>query len=122
MAQAVDLCRTAAQSRYEKALPWHQSLFVIREQVCLAILVDAEQANELGGSVRKGEQSTVIVFWKIDQKEGERTTPETKKPSAGFFCAITAFSISNNATCRKPGSTNCRRSRRTSTIRSTQLN
>ncbi len=27
-----------------------------------------KQANELGGSVRKGEQSTVIVFWKIDQK------------------------------------------------------
>ena len=30
-----------------------------------------KQANELGGSVRKGEQSTVIVFWKVDQKEGE---------------------------------------------------
>ena len=42
VAQAVDLCRTAAQSRYEKALSWHQPLFVIREQVCLAILVDAE--------------------------------------------------------------------------------
>ena len=30
-----------------------------------------KQANELGGSVRKGEQSTVIVFWKINQNEGE---------------------------------------------------
>src|SRR5271156_5775129 len=30
-----------------------------------------KQANELGGSVRKGEQSTAIVFWKIDQKEGD---------------------------------------------------
>jgi antirestriction protein ArdC len=28
-----------------------------------------KQANELGGSVRRGEQSTLIVFWKIDQKE-----------------------------------------------------
>jgi antirestriction protein ArdC len=27
-----------------------------------------KQANELGGSVRRGEQSTVIVFWKVDQK------------------------------------------------------
>jgi antirestriction protein ArdC len=29
-----------------------------------------KQANELGGSVRWGEQSTLIIFWKIDQKEG----------------------------------------------------
>jgi antirestriction protein ArdC len=29
-----------------------------------------KQANELGGSVRRGEQSTLIIFWKIDQKEG----------------------------------------------------
>jgi antirestriction protein ArdC len=28
-----------------------------------------KQANELGGSIRRGEQSTLIVFWKIDQKE-----------------------------------------------------
>src|ERR1700678_1930637 len=31
-----------------------------------------KQANELGGSVRKGEQSTAIVFWKVDQKEDEK--------------------------------------------------
>jgi antirestriction protein ArdC len=24
------------------------------------------QANELGGHVRKGEESTVVVFWKVD--------------------------------------------------------
>ena len=30
-----------------------------------------KQANELGGSVRKGEQSTVIVFGKINQNKGE---------------------------------------------------
>ena len=28
-----------------------------------------KQANELGGSVRRGEQTTLIVFWKIDQKQ-----------------------------------------------------
>jgi antirestriction protein ArdC len=26
-----------------------------------------KQANQLGGLVRKGEQSTMIVFWKVDQ-------------------------------------------------------
>jgi len=30
------------------------------------------QANELGGSVRKAEQSTLIVFWKIHQKEEQQ--------------------------------------------------
>jgi antirestriction protein ArdC len=30
------------------------------------------QANELGGSVRKGEQSTLIVFWKVDQREDQQ--------------------------------------------------
>jgi antirestriction protein ArdC len=29
-----------------------------------------KQANELGGSVRRSEQSTVVIFWKIGQKEG----------------------------------------------------
>ncbi len=29
------------------------------------------QANELGGSIRRGEQSTIIVFWKVDDaKQG----------------------------------------------------
>src|SRR6266851_2543963 len=30
------------------------------------------QANELGGHVRKGEESTIVVFWKV---EGARTIP-----------------------------------------------
>jgi antirestriction protein ArdC len=36
-----------------------------------------KQANELGGSVRKGEQSTLIVFWKIDQKTTGQTQSVT---------------------------------------------
>lgn len=36
-----------------------------------------KQANELGGGVRKGEQSTVIVFWKIDQKTTGQKQSET---------------------------------------------
>src|SRR5229473_2228202 len=26
-----------------------------------------KQANELGGSVRKGEQSQIVVFWRVDE-------------------------------------------------------
>src|SRR5271170_1708074 len=37
------------------------------------------QANELGGSVRKGEQSTAVVFWKIDQKEVETDEPDDEE-------------------------------------------
>ena len=32
------------------------------------------QANELGGSVRRGEQSTIIVFWKVDERPDEEAT------------------------------------------------
>jgi antirestriction protein ArdC len=30
------------------------------------------QANELGGHVRKGEESTVVVFWKVDDAKQSR--------------------------------------------------
>jgi antirestriction protein ArdC len=37
-----------------------------------------KQANELGGSVRKGERSQIVVFWKVDQiaKAETETDPE----------------------------------------------
>ena len=37
-----------------------------------------KQANELGGSVRKGEHSQIVVFWKVDQiaKAETETDPE----------------------------------------------
>lgn len=35
-----------------------------------------KQAKELGGQVRKGETSTLVVFWKIDKKTDEQTKEE----------------------------------------------
>jgi antirestriction protein ArdC len=29
------------------------------------------QANDLGGNIRKGEESTIIVFWKVEDRRGE---------------------------------------------------
>jgi len=44
------------------------------------------QANELGGHIRKGEESTAIVFWKIEDAkaipehlEAEETNPKTRR-------------------------------------------
>jgi antirestriction protein ArdC len=34
--------------------------------VAQAVDLNRRQANELGGHVRKGEESTAVVFWKID--------------------------------------------------------
>ena len=34
------------------------------------------QANELGGHVRKGEESTIVIFWKVD--DAGETTEDTK--------------------------------------------
>ena len=80
------------------------------------------QANELGGHISKGEESTAVVFWKIDDvKQGAEglDNGETGENRVGDSCfAFTGFGMSNNASFHKPCSTNCRRSRRTSTIRS----
>ena len=38
------------------------------------------QANELGGHVGKGEESTIVVFWKVDDlKEKAEDQPERRQ-------------------------------------------
>jgi antirestriction protein ArdC len=41
-----------------------------------------KQANELGGSVRKGEHSHIVVFWKVDQIADAETETDPKKDEA----------------------------------------
>jgi antirestriction protein ArdC len=63
------------------------------------------QANELGGHVRKGEESTAVVFWKIDDvkqgAEGLDNKETGGKRTVGSYFASTEFGISNNASFRK---------------------
>jgi antirestriction protein ArdC len=59
-----------------------------------------EQANELGGSVRKGEQSTVIVFWKIDEKEGEEREPGDEETQRRFL--LRYYRVFNAEQCDLP--------------------
>ena len=42
-----------------------------------------KQANELGGSVRKGERSQIVVFWKVDQIAKAETETDPEKDTAG---------------------------------------
>jgi antirestriction protein ArdC len=35
-----------------------------------------KQANELGGTVRRGEHSQIVVFWKVDAIAGAETQTE----------------------------------------------
>ena len=81
------------------------------------------QANELGGHVRKGEESTIVVFWKVEDAEAEQRRPRHRGDRREEAPAVPSqilsrCSISNNANCRKRSSTSCRRLKRTSTIRS----
>ncbi len=41
-----------------------------------------KQANELGGSVRKGEHSQIVVFWKADQIPNTETESDTENDEA----------------------------------------
>ncbi len=75
------------------------------------------QANELAGHVRKGEESTVVVFWKVDevQNAGKLDDEETdEKTRRRFVLDIIVYGIWNNANFRKRCSTSFRRSKRTS--------
>jgi hypothetical protein len=81
------------------------------------------QANELGGHVRKAEESMVVVFWKVDDAKQstealDNEETDGKRRAAGSCSDIIACSTSNNANCRKQSSINFRRLRRTSTIQS----
>jgi antirestriction protein ArdC len=38
------------------------------------------QANQLGGSIRKGEESTIVTFWKIDDAKPEETEDLDAEP------------------------------------------
>jgi antirestriction protein ArdC len=68
-----------------KNLPRYQLFSLNREQVYLAIWLTFKQANELGGSVRGGAQSTLIVFWKIDQKEESVQEPGDQETHRRFL-------------------------------------
>jgi antirestriction protein ArdC len=50
-----------------------------------ALLLPDRQANELGGSVRKGEHSQIVVFWKVDQiaNAGTETGAESDETDEG---------------------------------------
>ena len=80
------------------------------------------QANELGGHVRKGEESTIVVFWKVEDAKQSTEDLDNERPTgrrAGDSC-----SLLSRVQCRtmrasaRQCSTSFRRSRRTSTIRS----
>ena len=81
-----------------------------------------KQANELGGSVRKGEHSQIVVFWKVDQiPDGDSETDaeehEADEKSRRRF-VLRYYRLFNLEQCefRKQCSISCRRSRRISTI------
>src|ERR1700692_2051672 len=38
------------------------------------------QANELGGHVRKGEESTIVVFWKVENSKESTEDLDTAEP------------------------------------------
>jgi antirestriction protein ArdC len=75
MAQAVAEHRRAAQPRLEETLSRDQRLVAHGASPYWATI---RQINELGGSVRKGEKATPVVFWRIyvDGAEVKAGEPE----------------------------------------------
>ena len=56
------------------------------------------QWSELGGQVRKGERSTMIVFWKFFETNKEtEESPEEPKENVGSRCMARAYHVFNAA-------------------------
>lgn len=51
------------------------------------------QAKELGGSVRKGERSTPVVFWKWIEKDETSSTGEVRKVSVPLLRYYNVFNV-----------------------------
>jgi antirestriction protein ArdC len=61
------------------------------------------QANELGGQVRKGEESTIVVFWKTDEKtESENTGAEGTAQKARRRFLLRYYRVFNLEQCELP--------------------
>ncbi len=62
------------------------------------------QANELGGHVRKGEESTIVVFWKVEDSNGkaeELDTEESKEKTRRRFL-LRYYRVFNLEQCELP--------------------
>ena len=104
MAQAVDLNRTAAESCQQEALSRSKSFSALGLEVRFTFWLTFRQANELGGHVRKGEESTVVVFWKVDdakQGTGERDNEETDGKTRRRFL-LRYYRVFNLEQCELP--------------------
>ena len=64
------------------------------------------QANQLGGHIRKGEESTVVVFWKVDDTkqstEDHDTEPEPDGKARRRFTAPAHYRVWNLEQCELP--------------------
>src|SRR5579875_236730 len=63
------------------------------------------QANELGGSIRKGEESTIVTFWKVDdakQHETEELDAEPKDEKNRRRFVLSLYRVWNLEQCILP--------------------
>src|ERR1700732_3611952 len=62
------------------------------------------QANELGGHVRKGEQSTIVVFWKVDDagETTENANNEQPDEKSGRRFLLRYYRVFNLEQCELP--------------------
>src|SRR5262245_63374438 len=65
----MDINRIAAQSREQETVSRINHFLLSASKYVSPFWLTMRQANELGGLVRKGEESTIVVFWKVDQVE-----------------------------------------------------
>jgi antirestriction protein ArdC len=60
------------------------------------------QANELGGRVRRGELSTIIVFWKVDERPDQEATDAANEKGTRRRFLLRYYRVFNVEQCELP--------------------
>ena len=85
MVQALDFYQITAQSRSRK----HVNVFLLSASKYVSQLwLTLRHANELRGQVRKGEESSIVTFWKVEDAKQRSTSTlrNRKRKRPGDFC------------------------------------
>ena len=104
MAQAVDLDWIAAQSGIEKPYNGINYFLLSASKYVSPFWLTYRQATELGGHVRKGEESTIVVFWKVEdlKQSGEDLDTEESNEKNRRRFLLRYYRVFNLEQCELP--------------------
>jgi antirestriction protein ArdC len=104
VAQAVDRRGTSANIVSKKPYRGINHFLLSASKYVQPYWLTMRQANELAGHVRKGEESTIIVFWKVEDRRAEAQDANEQEPDedCGRRFVLRYYRVWNVEQCELP--------------------